>query len=331
MENNKITVSNPVTNALDYLSVTFLRDGEGREKFPGRSAAIAEICRTLDLPDAWMERGHGGRGYARLAEHESVAELILYTLPYSPGAEHWHLEFKGKACAAVGTERIGRLAALCEGMGLVVRASRVDVAFDHCEFRPRDLRRCFVSGKTQTRIRRHSFISSNDGETFYCGSNESFRLCCYDKRGFTRAEFRVFGSKAAWFGDFILRGNYDVAASVLLHLHGNAVTFYEEDGTPLAGWLALRALGSSSPSGDRMPSRVAPSHPALSKVVAARDSLQSLLGKVAILCRGLGIPSEVVPELLERFVWDDVSLRAADKLTALVEQLPAKALPGLGT
>lgn len=109
------------------------------------------------------------------------------------------VEFNGSACEELGPVRVGRL-----HVGLGLRASRFDLAIDHCPFTPADLRDQWRAGNVRTRAkipekarpdrqwRTCDWRSNARGDTFYMGSRESTQYGrCYDERGWTRLEIEL--------------------------------------------------------------------------------------------------------------------------------------------
>jgi DNA relaxase NicK len=73
-------------------------------------------------------------------------------------------------------------------------------AIDYCPFKPWALYEARARGLIRTHAQVGEMILGDDGDTFYLGSKMSdVRLCCYDKRGFTRSELRFRNGHARLF------------------------------------------------------------------------------------------------------------------------------------
>lgn len=114
------------------------------------------------------------------------------------------VEFTGEACEELGAVRVGRL-----HVGLGLRASRFDLATDHCPFTPAELRDEWRADNVRTRAkvpenarpdrqwRSSDWRSNAQGDTFRMGSRSSQQMArCYDSRGFTRFELELKGDTA---------------------------------------------------------------------------------------------------------------------------------------
>lgn len=321
MENDNEIATSGIAHKLDYFSVTLfpevLEDG-GRANI---QAVRSMLCQALDLPDTWTLAGTSNRGYAQIFFNDGVDSCTFYATPYSPGQFHSHLELKGAGCDAVGVQRLYALEAAAAEVGVRCRVKRLDFAFDHVSFTPDDLKRCWDGGRTQTRIERNNYISNNDGQTFYCGNNQSFQLCCYNKRGFNRAEVRVYGKDAAQIGQFLLSGRYDEAAIVALGLFGHSITFNEADGSQLQSWSDFRGLADGRGICAARAARLSPRRSADAKVSALHDRLTSLLASVAILAAGLRLPPTLVGEMLSKMQIDDHCRLEVTRIHRLLDSL----------
>lgn len=115
------------------------------------------------------------------------------------------VDFSGSACEELGPVRVGRL-----HVGLGLRASRFDIAIDHCPFTPAMLRDEWQAGNVRTRVkvpekarpdrqwRSCDWRSNAKGDTFYMGSRHSTQYGrCYDERGWTRLELELSDAPAA--------------------------------------------------------------------------------------------------------------------------------------
>lgn len=109
------------------------------------------------------------------------------------------VDFSGSAWEELGPVRVGRL-----HVGLGLRASRFDLAIDHCPFTPAELRDEWQAGNVRTRAkvpekaradrqwRTCDWWSNARGDTFTMGSRQSTQYGrCYDERGWTRFELEL--------------------------------------------------------------------------------------------------------------------------------------------
>lgn len=308
-----------VTYSLDWLGITlFPETFHGGDKL-NIAGMLSAICSALEIPNEWRALGKGGRGFADIRVHEAIEGVTVYTTPYAAGQSYLHLEIKGKGCEAIGHKRVERLDAYLTEEGVRWQVSRMDVAFDHGAFTPNDLYRCFLSGRTQTRIKSYDYLSNNEGNTFYCGNKQSFQLCCYDKRGFTRAEIRAYKYDAKLLGKLLFSSGFDTAAHTALYLFGSSITFCEADGSPLAGWVSLASLADNredlADRGVRPVSRL----PVHAKVDRLHDTFRKHLSALAILAAGLRYPSALVVQMLDELKIDSASQPEVDKIRRLVD------------
>lgn len=321
MQNVENRETSQISHAVDWVGLTlFPEEFHGGTK-ANISGMLAAVCSALEIPNCWHPVGKSNRGYAEVRINEAVEGVTVYCTPYAAGQLHLHLEIKGKGCEAIGSERIGRLDTFLSEVGIRWQVTRCDFAFDHCAFTPDDLYRCWISGKTQTRIRSYDYKRNNEGTTFYCGNKQSFQLCCYDKRGFTRAEIRVYGKDARVLGKAIITGGYSHAAYAALLIFSNSVTFNEADGSSLPGWLSLRALADAGQASFTRAPRISPRLPAHVKVAALHERFRSYLAAVAILAAGFRYPSSLVSEMLAEMKIDSASQPEVDKIRKLVDGL----------
>lgn len=83
-------------------------------------------------------------------------------------------------------------------------ATRVDVRWDGSGVSPGLLMAAMRGGRIQSASARFDWRESTDGQTFYWGRDAKGRgdrvLCCYNRRGFNRVEFRAYGPAAAVLG-----------------------------------------------------------------------------------------------------------------------------------
>lgn len=162
-------------------------------------AVLGEVVREVGESVVVLDKGmHGYReGYAvgpvRVYHHQERPDMGVC------------VEFSGSACEELGPVRVGRL-----HVGLGLRASRFDLAIDHCPFTPADLRDQWQAGNVRTRAkvpekarpdrqwRTCDWMSNARGDTFRMGSRHSTQFGrCYDERGWTRLELELSDGPAA--------------------------------------------------------------------------------------------------------------------------------------
>lgn len=136
-------------------------------------------------------------------------EVKLHTNPITEDQEHFHIEIPGQACEAISLERYFQLHKyLKENHEDNFNFTRLDLAFDHLDFKPIDVENALIDGKVRTLAKRESikivrspFQNQDSGEpgthTVELGSNHSDRMITvYNKRGFTRLEFQTRRKRA---------------------------------------------------------------------------------------------------------------------------------------
>jgi hypothetical protein len=161
----------------------------------------------------FRELEHGARGFGRVLLGPGVT---IYADPVQAAESFVHVEVKGQGLEGVELQQvIGLLRELEEG-GCRWQCSRLDLAWDHCGFSPLTVNDAARRGDVRVPFRRRAgwrkFIDSAEaepgcegddrdgqgGQTCYIGSAKSPRqLCVYNRRGFTRCEFRLRGERAA--------------------------------------------------------------------------------------------------------------------------------------
>lgn len=197
---------------IDYLSITVHGDVLGVVL-----AAIGQHFHDLPPDRCSLEQlfdpvGRGARGYAEM--HQSPHGYTLFVKPFT--GRHLHLEVKGECCTALGSVRIQRFLQAVHGSGdRKWSPSRVDIAFDHCPFTPAQIREAWRAGAVETRLHPSSFSwqENAEGHTAYLGGKQSPRkVCCYDKRGFTRYELRLREYYAEAMIPSLLDGGFEVVA-----------------------------------------------------------------------------------------------------------------------
>lgn len=301
---------------LDYLSVTLFRETVSGEK-SNYTEVLETVCEVFGISNTFESLGFGGRAYADIRIHPEVDGLTAYLYPKT--GHHLHLELKGTACSVIGEESIGRLGDALAAIDVRARASRVDIACDHVGFTPNDLHARWKGNHVRTRFRKYDYRTNAEGDTFYVGSKDSIQLCCYNKRGFTRAEIRCYADVADIMGIMVMRGSFGDAAQASVGTLTHRLTFLEEDGSPMASWADYAALGCQTPA--KLPARSRDMAPAQRKVVFYKDRLQNLLGEVAIISLAFGHPPELIAEMIAQFKLDDASRPLFDRIKRVVDQL----------
>jgi len=167
-----------------------------------------------DWNKVFVDSGKSGRQYKKIF----VGPLGLRLYAY-PGTQlHCHLEIPGEAIEQMGQAAILELlSSLNELTGVDIavspdarpvnwRCTRLDIAFDHVPFSPRQCYDAWQREDVRCAANRDSYkwIESETGNTLYIGSRLSGRFVrIYDRRGFTRLEFELKGRWAAGIGDVV--------------------------------------------------------------------------------------------------------------------------------
>jgi DNA relaxase NicK len=126
-----------------------------------------------------------------------------------------HVEVKGQGLEGVPLEEVVALLSSLDDGGSRWQCSRLDLAWDYCGFSPATVNDAARRGDVRVPFRRRAgwrkFIDSAEaepgcegddsegqgGQTCYIGTAKSPRqLCVYNRRGFTRCEFRLRGDRA---------------------------------------------------------------------------------------------------------------------------------------
>ena len=156
-----------------------------------------------------IDQKHGGRSFKAI--HESVAGIQVYSNPTSVHLEqetYVSMSIPGSACDVLNPYF------LFEFMKHIdekyrVNVTRLDIAFDHAPFSPKEFSEALDADKVRTYAKRESItnISSpyqpqEDGEIIGCdtvqvGARQSERILrVYNKRGFTRVELEAKKKRA---------------------------------------------------------------------------------------------------------------------------------------
>lgn len=181
---------------------------------------------------------------------------------YDPGRAEIMVQLDGKATSALGFRKVRLL-----HNTLALRASRIDLAVDHCPFTPVLLRDQWLADNVRTRVkrydreqvelqgfvlkpggeklRRHNWRSEPTGDTFYMGSRSSEKFArCYDSRGTNRFELELKGRRAAAAADHIFSLPEDEVPSAALGMIRDFVDFVDASASsnisraPLLGFWA---------------------------------------------------------------------------------------------
>jgi len=172
----------------------------------------------------FIDSGKSGRRYKSLFFGPLGLRLYAY-----PGMElHCHLEIPGEAIEQMGQAAILELLSSLnelthcdrvvsgdeppEPRPVVWRCTRLDIAFDHVPFSPRQCYDAWQRGDVRCAANRDSYkwIESETGNTLYIGSRMSGRFVrIYDRRGFTRLEFELKGHWADGIGAVVAAAPYE--------------------------------------------------------------------------------------------------------------------------
>lgn len=189
-----------VTYQIHWLSFTVKADNE--------EAFIMYSNLFEDLFGKIQELGNGGRGFKEI--YTGLLAFKIYLTPNGVSKEnYWHVEIPGQACEQIAPDVFLGLGEYLEG-NFKDRYSyvRLDFAFDHLGFEPKDVESAISSGQVRSLAKRESlhvnsspFLPRDNGEigtyTVEFGSNQSERMITvYNKRGFTRLEFQTRDERA---------------------------------------------------------------------------------------------------------------------------------------
>jgi hypothetical protein len=147
--------------------------------------------------------GNGGRGFKEI--YHNCLEFKLYLLPKSSCVDtYWHIEIPGRACECIPNEYFLALGDYLESnFKGRYEYKRLDFAYDHVGFEPKDVEDAILSNLVRSLAKRESlviysspFVLRDDGKqgtyTVSFGSNQSERMITvYNKRGHTRLEFQT--------------------------------------------------------------------------------------------------------------------------------------------
>lgn len=151
----------------------------------------------LEPPDRahpLQPRPHGARGFNQL--WFGPDDSRFYGYPVAERTTYCAYELGGAAISTIGCfrDRVLALKRAIDERDIVLRCSRLDIAWDHCPSTPREAYDNWLAGDVVTRIRKehHMWISSIEGNTLYLESSKGDkRIRVYDRRSFTRCEFQA--------------------------------------------------------------------------------------------------------------------------------------------
>ncbi len=180
----------------------------------------------------WSIRDRGVSGYT--VTYETLFGLRVHANEDRPEMGI-HLIADGDCCDAIGIECLRRIY-----VGLQMRATRIDLAVDNCDFSPADLRDEWHRDNVRTSckparnpmpgregVRSCSWYSSPSGDTFNMGSRKATAFArCYNERGFTRFELELKGNRATKVADLVL-AEPDSAAETALSIVRDFVDFVD--------------------------------------------------------------------------------------------------------
>ncbi len=152
---------------------------------------------------------HKPYGFNGYQQHYAGMNGVMVS--FTPGRADISVSIPGTACTQLGTLNLIGITDELEAM-----PTRVDFAYDHCNFTPKTFDRAWEKGNVNTRVRRsgdsYLYMKNGEGnETVYMGaaSSES-RLVCYNKRGYTRLEMRLKKERAAKFWAMVCAAPQDL-------------------------------------------------------------------------------------------------------------------------
>lgn len=151
---------------------------------------------------SWTVLDHGVNGYTK--RYTTLFGLRVYVNPSRPEMGI-HMIADGECCDAIGFNHLRRIC-----MGLQMRATRMDLAVDNCDFSPAQLRHEWYRDNVRTACKPArnalpgregvgtcSWYSSPTGDTFTMGSRQATAFArCYNERGFNRFELELKGERA---------------------------------------------------------------------------------------------------------------------------------------
>lgn len=153
---------------------------------------------------------HGGNGFRSI--HESIGKIKIYSDPININSSqdtYVSVQIPGSACDALNTYFLSEFMRHILENYEKINVTRLDVAFDHAPFSPKEFFQALDADKVRTYARRETFqiFSSpyqpqEEGggigcDTVQIGASSSDRkLRVYNKRGFTRVELETRRERA---------------------------------------------------------------------------------------------------------------------------------------
>lgn len=184
-----------VTVSIHWLSITFFSDIKTPMTHFLREFLGYEIEDEMEWSEHFFASNHGARGYRAL--YFGPEGIRLYGYPDT--GLHCHLEIPGKVIEQYGNEHTIKYLKSLTQKDLKWRCTRIDIAFDHVPFTPKDCYDAWQLGDVISKCHHNSWDwrENAEGNTLYIGSRKSERFIrIYDRRGFTRLEM-VFKDKWA--------------------------------------------------------------------------------------------------------------------------------------
>jgi hypothetical protein len=198
-------------------------------------AKLLNLSPWDNVDDHFRELEHGARGFGRVLLGQGIT---IYCDPVQAKESFVHVEVKGQGLEGVPLEEIIALLVALEDSGSRWQCSRLDGKFDHCGFSPTTVNDAARRGDVRVPFKRRAgwrkFIDSAEaepgapvedddgqgGQTCYIGKAKSPRqLCVYNRRGFTRCEFRLRGERAnAVLRDLLTRAPHQWPGRFMDHL-----------------------------------------------------------------------------------------------------------------
>ena len=159
----------PITIGLHWLAITLHSNARAVASF-----VMDRLIGEFNVnPDEWLKHfvdtGHSGRRYKGI--YTGPHDISLYAYPYL--GTHCHVEVKGDAIDQLGQLRVFEFlqslpdlkAPLQDGQKEQVAARysarRIDIAFDHAPFTPRDCYEAFKRGDIRCEASRKSIIEAS--------------------------------------------------------------------------------------------------------------------------------------------------------------------------
>jgi DNA relaxase NicK len=150
-----------------------------------------------------QDLGHGGRNFKEI--YHNILELKVYLSPSNSSMDsYWSYEIPGGACECINTDCFLALGSYLESNYKDrYKFTRIDFAFDHLGFEPKDVEIAIKADQVRSLAKRDSlkifsspFALRDNGvmgtDTVSFGSNSSERMITvYNKRGYTRLEFQA--------------------------------------------------------------------------------------------------------------------------------------------